>query len=855
MANVGSAEVSIQADDSQARATVKGFMGFLQKTASIGAGVASGIAFFEGISNGIQNLSKSTIGANASMEQYVNTLTTVLKSNEKAMETLAWAEKFAAATPFEIPDIVEATTRLSAYGLKAQDVLEQTGNMAAVMGKPLMQAVEAVADAQTGELERLKEFGITKQMLIDQAKKIGLQEVVNARGEITNMEGLNKALFSLMEDRYKGGMELQSKTFNGMVSNAKDAIGTLMREISKPIFETLKTKLESVIPILSGFITFVRGDATGAINELTSAFGADKAEQIMGYFERIRDGGLAFVAFLKSWIPVIKNVFVIIQNLSPILIDLGVLIAVVLALIRPLLEVLTGMIATMTQWEGFIPLLWGIAAGFATFKTTAFIVSNFTKVMTAAKLAVMFFTNPVARSLLITQLWTKAQALFNATMLANPIVLIITLIVALGVALFVAYQKSETFRNIVNGIWEWMKSAWTSILNFFTTTIPQWASTFWQGLQSIWSYVTSVWNSIYTFLVSIFMTIYNGVMVVFNGIYLYFQMIWGSIYAVFSAAVQTIWTIIQAGWEILKTIFATAFLAIYYIVTGQWDKLGALFQAAWLKIQSIVLSMWLAIQGIWQGAVSTIVGYAVSFWQYLVNLYNNGISQAIALIVNFFNSMVSWFANLPGRISSYVLSLWQSIRNWFSNGASNVSNIISNLINSIISWFANLPGRLYTIGVNIIQGLINGVKSMGSSFINGITGLVSNGVEAAKKFLRIHSPSRVFMEIGKFSGEGLAVGMEKMGSFVGKAAQAMAMSGPEALSDLALGVPGVGGLNIQGISSSIVSQRGNQDTKTQKIGPIILQIPINGRILSEEIYEDIRDLIDFEKNRKQQFAR
>lgn len=132
--NVGSANVEITASDKQARKTVSGFFGFLKSTGKIAAGVATGMAIFEGITNGVKKLSSSTIGANASMEQYKNTLSVVLKSNTEAVKTLAWAQKFAAQTPFEIPEVVEATTRLSAYGLKAKDVLQSTGDMAAVMG-------------------------------------------------------------------------------------------------------------------------------------------------------------------------------------------------------------------------------------------------------------------------------------------------------------------------------------------------------------------------------------------------------------------------------------------------------------------------------------------------------------------------------------------------------------------------------------------------------------------------------------------------------------------------------------------------------------------------------------------------
>lgn len=87
------------------------------------------------------------VQGNAEMEQYRNTLNIVMKDTEKANEALAWATKFSASTPFEVPGIVEATTSLTTYGLEAQSTLPIIGDMAATMGKDIMQAVEAVADA------------------------------------------------------------------------------------------------------------------------------------------------------------------------------------------------------------------------------------------------------------------------------------------------------------------------------------------------------------------------------------------------------------------------------------------------------------------------------------------------------------------------------------------------------------------------------------------------------------------------------------------------------------------------------------------------------------------------------------
>lgn len=169
----------------------------------------------------------------ANMEQYRNTLEVVMKDTKKAGKTFQWAVKFANKTPFDTGEVVEATTKLTSYGLKAQSVLPKVGDMASAMGKSMDQAVEAVADAQTGELERLKEFGITKQQIIDHAnKKMRGKEIVNQKGQITDQKNFNKALFSLMEERYSGSMIKQAKSFKGLMSTiggvAKSGLAKVM---------------------------------------------------------------------------------------------------------------------------------------------------------------------------------------------------------------------------------------------------------------------------------------------------------------------------------------------------------------------------------------------------------------------------------------------------------------------------------------------------------------------------------------------------------------------------------------------------------------------------------------------------
>ena len=173
---------------------------------------------------------KSIFDSASSMEGYRNTLNVVMKDTELAGKKIKEAVEFANSTPFETDEIVAGMVKLESYGIdSSNEVMTMVGDMAGVMGKSFDQAVEAVADAQTGELERLKEFGITKNMIVEHAEKTmaGI-EIVNAKGQIVNQEKFNEAMFSLMKERYAGGMELQAKTAKGVLSTTAGMIGNIM---------------------------------------------------------------------------------------------------------------------------------------------------------------------------------------------------------------------------------------------------------------------------------------------------------------------------------------------------------------------------------------------------------------------------------------------------------------------------------------------------------------------------------------------------------------------------------------------------------------------------------------------------
>ena len=250
-------KLKIEVDSASGEAKVKGFTGSLKDMESKGNSSFSNLSFSSDIFTrklsvmpgliasaggalaalGVGALAKDFFDTATSMEKYEVTLTTVLKSADKAKEYMQWIKTFAASTPFEIPELVEASTRLEAYGLSGQKYIGSLGNAASAMGKTLMQAVEMFADASQGEYERLKEFGFRAT---DVAKQAGFASVQEMNSTRENLAKGSETLIQMLEDRYSGGMERMSKSMSGMMSNLSDSWTSFKQQVMDAgVFEGL----------------------------------------------------------------------------------------------------------------------------------------------------------------------------------------------------------------------------------------------------------------------------------------------------------------------------------------------------------------------------------------------------------------------------------------------------------------------------------------------------------------------------------------------------------------------------------------------------------------------------------------
>ena len=530
---------------------------------------------------------KTAIEGAANIEQYRNTLETVLKDPNMARKKLAWANRFANKTPFETEEVVGGMTKLQSYGIEGDRILKTTnrtylemiGDMASGMGKSFDQAIEAVADARTGELERLKEFGITKNMIADFGKNKGL-EIFNNKGQIKDMELFNKTLFEMMDSRFGGAMEKQAKTFKGGLSTISGAMKSRLSTLAgvnefgdiveNSPFQILRDKV--IIPFAN---TLVRLQEDGTFTKW--------AENISNIFGEIINVGGKVIDFIVKWkevlIPlasaiagifVINKIIVLIGALktalaglsfNPIMLGIGAVIAIGVLLYRNW-DLIKAKLAT----------LWGSIKAFGV-KIKDFFIKIWKKIKAFGK-----------------ALWDVGKKMF---MLFTPFGLIITI----GKLVI---ENWDLIKAKLAALWGSIKAFGVKIKDFFIKI--------WEKIKSFGKALWDVGKKMFMLFTPFGLIITVGKLIIENwdlikakfaelGSYLYNKIIdIGNFFiGLKDKVVDVFFNLIdklKEVWETMKSTAASAFDFILDYVAKIWENIKGFFSNLGQKIKSLPGISW-----------------------------------------------------------------------------------------------------------------------------------------------------------------------------------------------------------------------------------------------------------------------
>lgn len=157
-------------------------------------------------------------------------LQTFSGSREAANAIFRDLAKFAAETPFQITELTRAYVQLRAAGIRpTMETMRLLGDQAAAMGVTMDEVGVAIRSAVAGEFEPMARTLGVKMLVVGNQLSATFDGVTKMIGRDT--KSIINFLEELSEKKFAGGMERQSKTIDGALSNLEDAFESLGRAI------------------------------------------------------------------------------------------------------------------------------------------------------------------------------------------------------------------------------------------------------------------------------------------------------------------------------------------------------------------------------------------------------------------------------------------------------------------------------------------------------------------------------------------------------------------------------------------------------------------------------------------------
>lgn len=312
-----------------------------------------------------------------------------------------------------------------------------------------------------------------------------------------------------------------------------------------------------------------------------------------------------------------------------------------------------------------------------------------------------------------------AQKLLNATMLANPFVLIVTLIAGLVAAFIYFWNTSESFHEFWIGLWENIKEAVSNALDavvtFFTETIPNFIQNIVDWFNELPERLTE----------------------------------WGeNVYETVTTAVQnTIESVVQFFSELPNKIAYCLGFCIGKIIKFGIDIVNwAITELP--KFVDSVIKFFAELPG--------------KAWKWLANAISkvsefgsNLIKKGKEAGLNFVKSLVDFIKTAPNKILMWLLKTIDNVMQFKEKMVRKAVEAGKGFVDKLIAGVKSLPNQMQTIGKNIVDGIWKGISGGWKWLVDKVKDLANSLFQGAKDALDIHSPSKKFKWIGEMCVAGM----------------------------------------------------------------------------------------------------
>jgi len=213
-------------------------------------------------------------------------------------------------------------------------------------------------------------------------------------------------------------------------------------------------------------------------------------------------------------------------------------------------------------------------------------------------------------------------------------------------------------------------------------------------------------------------------------------------------------------------IAVTVIAGAAFLIYKYWEPIKAFFGGLWSTVKA-------AFAGGFVG-----VNRLIADWSPLGLFYRTfagvlgwfGIDLP-ARFTDFAAGIRDRFANGMAPLASFFSGLWSQINAASAGGIGSVTALIANwsplgvfyrAFAGVLGWFGiELPAKFTDYGANVIRGLVNGITSSMGLVKDAISNAGSSTIAWFKEKLGIHSPSRVFAQLGDYTMQGLTIGLAR----------------------------------------------------------------------------------------------
>jgi hypothetical protein len=227
--------------------------GFASKMTDIAALVATG-----GVGAALTTFTRGVIDAGMQMEGHFAGLKSVLGTQEKVLEALAWSQQKGLETPFTTTEVLRALTTLTTAGFAAnkklrEDSFDAFSDLASAFPDrvgDISNAATMVAKAAMGNWEHLADnIGMRAENIKKMSQEI-LSQKLDATGLNATMKGLEKQ-FLMVEKGTKGTTEYKKALI--------DILGTVFKGANAERFNTIGGAVSNLTDIMERFYQKVAG--------------------------------------------------------------------------------------------------------------------------------------------------------------------------------------------------------------------------------------------------------------------------------------------------------------------------------------------------------------------------------------------------------------------------------------------------------------------------------------------------------------------------------------------------------------------------------------------------------------------